>query len=194
MTIALPTQGVAEASPRYIDMGSVQRSTLGGPDQRLDRMGSRWALDVTTKPLKGEDARIWISRLIRGKREKASIKFSEPGVRYVGLNHTIAAAAAVNAEVISLNANAAVPPFPEGKFISIVTGGVRCLYQVTADAAYAGTFLVGIQPPLRAAVAIGTPYEINPAMIEGYVDGDEFSWTIDNARIYGLRFSIREAQ
>lgn len=160
-------------------------ASLGGDDQRLNRMGSRWGCDFQTKPLKGEDARIWISRLVAGCREKAIIKFPQPGVLFPTGATAIALAAAANAEIVKLG----LGEYHEGQFFSVIHLGKNYLYQLRGD----GTELVQIQPPLRSALTVADVVALENAKIEGYVKGDRASWSIDNAKIYGLRFKIEEA-
>jgi hypothetical protein len=204
MTVALPTGAIVEASPRFIDRGGVLEATLGGPDQRLDRLGSKFGASFNVKPMKGEDARIWIARLIRGRSEKASIKFPQPGIliEWPG-DGVIGVGAAANAVSISVNRNIAGEVgkrIREGEFISIIHAGVRYLHQATADAPIVGLgggiygAVIAIQPPLRSALVVNDVVEVLMPTIEGYVRGDERSWTIDNAKIYGLQFDIEEAQ
>src|SRR5688572_7382490 len=155
MTVALPTGGIANAQPRFVDRGTVLKATLGGDDQRLDRLGSKFACEFVTKPMKAEDARIWIARLITGKREKASIKFPQPGLTNAfTANGTATGAHAANAEVLTVGGitsqNGRV--MKEGQFISITKAGLRYLYQVKTNATVAsGTFALAIQPPLRTS-------------------------------------------
>ncbi len=186
MPVALPSAGIANASPRFVDFGGILSGELGGDDQRLDRGGSRWAADFVTKPMKGDEARIWIARLVRGMREKASIKFPQPGVPFPTASTAVAATASANAEVIQLQAGT----YREGMFMSLIVGGKSSIYQITTD----GTALVGIQPPLKNDIPSLAPVALAQARIEGYVQGNQSAWTIDAAKIYGLSFTIVEAR
>ncbi|WP_430635017.1 hypothetical protein [Sphingomonas hankookensis] len=61
---------IAEAVPRLLQWGSELTPTLGGVTQRLDRIGSRHAIDVQMPPMRIEaDGRRWIARLLRAKQE-----------------------------------------------------------------------------------------------------------------------------
>jgi hypothetical protein len=115
----------------------------------------------------------------------------------------IGVGAAANAVSISVNRNIAGEVgkrIREGEFISIIHAGVRYLHQATADAPIVGLgggiygAVIAIQPPLRSALVVNDVVEVLMPTIEGYVRGDERSWTIDNAKIYGLQFDIEEAQ
>jgi hypothetical protein len=206
MTVALPDGGIVNAQPRFLDRGGLLRATLGGADQRLDRIGSRWGVTVQTKPMKGEEARIWASRLVRGVREKASLRLSQPGIVFADFTPWTALpygfpTQPANSEVLVLYiAEAAVNRVvKEGQFLSFIKDGKRYLHQAIADAAVDAAGLIGIniQPPLRVPLThmdAASPVTLNNPRIEGYIAGEEATWTIDNAKIYGFSFSIDEAQ
>jgi hypothetical protein len=51
MTVALPDGFVNDASMYFIDRGGVLTPSLGGPDQRMDRVGSKWGGVFQTRPM-----------------------------------------------------------------------------------------------------------------------------------------------
>lgn len=192
MTVLLSNNAVKQAEPFFIDLGAVLSSSLGGEDQRLNRIGSRFGCDFVTKPMKGDDASVWISRLIAGAHEKARIKFPQPGVTITLPDGALAAPVAANQTVLQLTAAAA---FHEGWFLSLLKNstGRRYLHNVRASTnPVGGVVAVTVQPPLRTSFVAGDVFELNPAYIEGYVKGDQRKWTIDDAKIYGLSFTIEE--
>ncbi len=75
--IDLPTDiGPSSASAALIDFGAFLTPPLGGPVQRVDRMGNRFRISVGMPPmLSASDGRRWVSRLIRGKTEGARMPF-----------------------------------------------------------------------------------------------------------------------
>lgn len=196
MTVLLPASPRArKAKPRFLDFGNVTEPSLGGVDQRLTRLGSRWQVDYELPPMKADEAKVWIARLIRGKHEKARMYFPQPGATgaNVGLGHyaTNTDPVLANSYTLPLSASAGTPTYPEGNFITILNwnNGVSYLHQVTAGIAGAeGT--ISVMPAFRSALPAGCAAYVD-AYIEGYVQGGE--WDIDEAKVYGLSFSIREA-
>ncbi len=198
MTVALPTGGIKYGEPRFIDRGAVLKGALGGDDQRLDRLGDKFGCDFVVKPVKADEARIWIARLIRGMKEKASIKFPQPGfVSEVSGAYATTGTHAANAVALTMTTAAGQNGkwFREGQFISILSSaGKRYLHQLTADSqVVAGAVTVLIQPPLRLTVNPGASVTVDLPVIEGYVTGDDFMWNVNDAKIYGLAFGIEEA-
>lgn len=195
MSILLPsTPRARSATPRFLDFGSTQRSPLGGPDLRVNRLGDRFAVDYQLPPMKNDQARVWIARLIRGRREAVRAYFPQPGFSSSAYPN------GVNAHYRGTNrANLWLTSAPtrhlkEGQFFTVVLadGSLR-LHYVTEDASTTGPNVeVGYWPPAREDWANGLIIQGNPAMIEGYVSGDESSWNIDEARVYGLGFTVSE--
>lgn len=198
MTVALPTNGIANAEPFFIDAGGILSSPVGGYDQRLNRIGSRFGCTFTTKPMKADEARIWIARLIRGVHEKASIKFPQPGV-VTQISNFASKAVAANAEIIeSLNPTGAgdFRSLLEGQFFHVIVSGKSYLYQVKSQVAFVpgSTLLFPVQPMVRIPWASGANLVFLNPQIEGYVVNEAPRWSIDIAKIYGLTFTIREAE
>jgi hypothetical protein len=198
MTVALPAAGIAVAEPRYIDRGGILEAALGGPDQRLDRLGSKWGAAFSTRPMKAEEARVWISRLTRGRSDPAQIKFPQPGIiNEIGHNGSLNGAVAANSISINVNIHSANngKKVKEGQFIALIRGGQRYIYQVSADSIVsAGLVGLTLWPPIRTAMSNVDVVEFLNPLMEGYVKGDQTTWTIDNAKIFGLSFEIEEVQ
>src|SRR3546814_13730708 len=71
-------------TPRLLDWGADQAPVLGGPMQRITRLGSRHAVDVQMPPMDYPDAMAWLQRLKRGKTDPVLMTFLQPGVRLTG--------------------------------------------------------------------------------------------------------------
>lgn len=189
MTVALPSRKAASATPRYNDFGGVQKTSMGGEHQRVDRLGSRWGCAYTLPAMNGDEARVWVSRLIRGLREKASYYFPQPGVTLPTPSSAVAIAASANAELIAIGSGGT---YLEGTFFSVVHAGKNYVYQVTVPNT-PGSGVIGIQPPLRSDLSVSDPVSFADVKIEGYTGGGAETWTVDNAKKYGLSFDIEEA-
>ena len=195
----LGSNAIVSAQPRYIDKGGVLRSLVGGVDQRLDRPGSKWGCSFRTKPMRGDEAIQWHSRLVAGQREKASIKMPQPGITIQQVGDffvpTAQAAMAYSVTIKSNNAAEVGKTFKEGQFITIIQAGVRYVHQVTANTVVpaGGQVTLPIQPALRIAPAVNDFVEVLAPRIEGYVTPG-MSMDINSAKIYGFEFDIEEAK
>jgi hypothetical protein len=184
----------ASAEPALVDFGGDLVPALGGPAQRIERMGSRFRLAVQMPPMRGSAARQWLSRLIRAKQEGGRMPFPlqgfEPGA---------AGAVKVNGagqSGRSLVVDGARPNyiFREGQFLSILTGGQHFLHFVTAEtlANASGQATLPIEPMLRIAPADNADVHVEQPMIEGFIEGSELPWSMALADFVGLAFTLTE--
>lgn len=183
------------ASMRLIDFGGVVRPGLGGAIQRVNRLGNRFAVDVTLPPLPLEKGRVVLSRLLQAKQEGLRIavplalgKQGAPGSAL--LNGAVTGGTSITVD--GLNAGYAVL---EGYWLSLVKDGQHYVHQVasTVVANGSGQATITITPELRTSFADNTVVNLGKPMIEGFVDGDELAWEISLAHHLGLSFTIEEA-
>jgi len=84
----------------------------------------------------------------------------------------------------------------EGQPFSVIHGGRRYMHmaQATIQADGQGRIVLPIAPMLRASPAAQSICEFAEPKIEGFLDGDAQTWTLDVALNVGLSFTIMEAK
>lgn len=188
---------IRNANMRLISYATDQTPTLGGPQTRVLRLGDRWAGEFTTYPaLYDGEGRIYLSRLVRGMTDTVLIGVIEPGMRGDDYGTPQIAAAGAFGQSISVKGLGADRVVPEGKFLSIVTGGQRFLYQTTSQVTSDGTgnATLGIYPMLRRQPQINDTVELSAPKMEGYVSGNEVQWNITKSKRIGFVFSVVERE
>ncbi|MFA5989679.1 MAG: hypothetical protein WC803_08750 [Sphingomonas sp.] len=196
MPVLLPsTPGTARIVPQLVDFGSIVTPPLGGEQQRLNRLGNRWALTVQLPPMKIEPAgREWAAALNEGVTE--GVVFAFPQVDFdVGTpGATLVNGGSQTGSTINLDGFSANYPIRKGQFFSVIIGGRRFLYQSRADiaATAGGTVALAITPMIRKSPADNAVCEFAAPMIEGFLQGQGNQWTVDLARTVGLEFTIFE--
>lgn len=177
-----------------LDFGGLMPSALGGSTDRIDRLGSRYMVEVSTPPMRIEpEGRRWSARLQRARREGAILEIHQPdfdigapGVPVVSAN---------TASGRSIPVSGLTPNFPvrEGQWLNYVVGGQRYLdqvvTQVSADAAGAATLT--IQNLLRVPLTIGDTIDLATPCIEGWIEGD-FSIPRNIDRNTSFSFTVSE--
>ena len=190
------------AEPFFVDRGGLLEGTLGGSDQRINRIGSRWGLNVQLKPMQQQEAQKWISRLTRGLNEGIRIPFPSR-TNWAGSNVTSTLNASLPAQstvaALNLSGAAANKTIPEGTFFSIFDGTRHYVHQIAEDVfldASGDASNVDIWPMARKSFTTGQSVHVTKPMIEGFVRGNDgrMPWSIDVARMYGLSFSVIEAK
>lgn len=185
-----------DASAGLVDYGTFLTPPLGGPTQRIDRMGNRFKLSVSLPPLQSaSDGRRWVSRLLRGKTEGVRMEYP-----LLGFDPGLPGSPTVNGSGQTgrtLIIAGATPNyiFREGQFFSIVTGGRHHLYMVDAETicSAVGAATLPVSPMLRVAHLNADAIHVAQPMIEGYIMGDELSWSMSIDHHIGLGFDIVEA-
>jgi hypothetical protein len=195
MSIALPsTPAPTTAVPRLLDFGILVTPPMGGPAQRVNRIGNRFAVDFTMPTLRAPNDRVFVSRLLRGLSEGILIPFPQaidegaPGAPAVD-------GAAQQGSTIKLKGFAVGYAVREGQFFSIIFGGRRYLHSATGDAAAdgSGRMTLGIAPMLRVSPNDGATCEVAQPMIEGFLSGNAQEWTFRTDRLTDVGFTVTEA-
>lgn len=180
-----------------MDFGAFLTPGLGGPVQRINRMGSRFRGNFTMPVMKSEKAgRQWVSRLVRGKQEGVRMPLPlldfDPGSPGTVLINGAGQSGS------SLIVDGAEPyyVFREGQFFSIETASKHHLYMVATEtiASVTGTATLPITPMLRRQHANNDACHFAEPMIEGFIHGDEFAWSLAIGSFTELQFAIAESQ
>ena len=199
MSILLPsTPGPASAEPGYMEWGGTLRPVFGGAMQKLLRLGDRFAIDVTMPPLRTEAAgRVWVSKLIQAQRQGAIFSWPQLDLNVGTPGAPVVDGAGQAGSTIRIKGLTGNYTVRDGQFFSIIHGGRRYLHMATADTnASSGGIIAAlpIAPMLRIQPSNGAICEFVEPMIEGLIEGDSRTWTLDVARLTGLSFRIIEAK
>lgn len=190
-----PAPQSAEAA--LIDFGAFLTPALGGPVQRVERMGNRWRYSAVLPPLPGKQlGRQWLSALIRGKQEGARTELHQQGFDpgQPGLP-TVNGASQAGRSLIITGARADYI-VRDGQFFSVLTGGKHYLYmnigEKILNASGAGT--LAIEPMLRVSPTNGAQVHLAKPLIEGFIMGDEMAWSLSVEHLLGLSFNLIESE
>lgn len=187
---------IASATPKLVGYFTDQVPTLGGPQTRVSRLGDRWGMAVETYPaVYADEGRVYLSRLLRGMTDTVVIAIPEPGMsgRDYGAPVVSAQASGRNLPVSGFGNGRVVE---EGKFLSVIIGGQRFVYQTTAEvtANGSGVAVLPIYPTLRRQPNVGAVVELSAPKIEGFVQGNEQSWQVSRSKRLGFSFAIMETE
>lgn len=178
-SIMLPsTPGVRAVRMMVLSFGSVLTPFLGGPTQRINRLGTRWAMRVTMPPIRAEAARPWLDALSRGTEDGVvmripqDIDVGDPGAPLVS--------AAVTAGMV-LPIKGLTPGYAvkASQRLTVIHNGRRYNHVFSADgvANGSGVLSAAIWPMIRTGLSINDVVEIAEPKIEGWLDGN-FEWDV----------------
>lgn len=196
MAIELPQPRLPQkAVPKLLDWGADQKSPGGGAFQRLNRLGNRFALEISYPRLKPEpDGRILASRLRRAKTEGALFPVPQPGLVIGNPGAPVVNGAGQAGNVIALRGFAAGYTVREGQFFSMIHAGRRYLHCANADATAngSGQLTLSIHPMLRIVTTNGAICEFAKPYIEGIVAGSSIDIELTIARSQAPTILITE--
>lgn len=183
-----------ETGWEYIDFGGSLSGPIGGTDQRINRNGNRFALNVQMPPMEAHDARYWIAALTRGQRYGVQLKLLQPEIDIGAPGAPLVDGDGQAGDVLNIKGMTPRYPLVVGQWFNHVQGGNRYLYQITGSASADGTGDVAaqIEPPLRAEAMDDDVLDFGSPVIEGLLVGQGQTWTVDTAIHTGLAFTIRE--
>lgn len=184
-----------DASPVPMDFGANLEPPLGGEVQRIDRLGSRWSIQVEMPPMKHEpNGRVFVSRLIRGISEGVRMAFPLLGFDPGAPGSPVVSGSGQSGRTLNIKNATAGYVFKEGQFFSLIRGTRRHLYKVDADVTVSGggTAALPIWPMLRAQHLDGDVLEVTEPKIEGLITADQLAWQMSLGDFSGLSFELRE--
>jgi hypothetical protein len=195
--IELPLWAVPNgATVTYVDFGGFLVPGLGGEVQRLNRMGNRHRISVSFPPAPSHDkGRILVNRLRQGKTEGIRIEFpllsfkpGSPGAPKVD-------GAGQAGRLLAVDGFTPHYAYQEGQWFSLLHNGRHYLHSIdTAGMANAsGQAVLSITPMLRVEPNDNDELHFARPMIEGYIMGEEWQWSMSLAHHLMIEAEIEEA-
>lgn len=196
MAVALPAlPKESTVKERYIGFSATLTPAIGGSSQEVQRLGSRFGLDVTLPTLAYDDARAWTAARLKAKNLGQTLTLVWPQKAFAGgVGAPVANGAGQTGSALAvrgLNAGAAIPAL---SFFSYAANGRHYLCAVT-DAAVAdgaGHATLQIAPMLRFPPADGAVLEFAAPVLEGLLDGANVEWDLLRLQLVGASFTLAE--
>jgi hypothetical protein len=194
MSVTLPAHEFQDVAYIPLDFGGSLSPPLGGPEQRLNRLGNRTAVRITTKPLaNAAEGRIFFQRLMRGRSEGVITTLPQSGLDVGSPGSPVVATGVSGGSALGISGLSSGYVLREGQPLSIIHSGRRYLHFVDADTASSGgAATISITPMIRVALTAGDTIELALPMIEGALEGDPVAWERSSASVASFTYVIRE--
>lgn len=181
--ITLPeSRAIKVDKPRLLDWGGRLVPPLGGAAQTLNRLGTRWALEVTIPLMRTEpDGRAWAAALVQAKVSGVAMWFRQDGFN-VGLpantSTPLVNGAAQTGSTLAIKGFRPGYVIGAGQFFSIYDNGRHYLHMASAIITADGSGLASVPlfPMLRFSPANNAACHFAKPMIQGSLAGNEQSW------------------
>ncbi|MGO4167865.1 hypothetical protein [Novosphingobium sp. YAF33] len=195
--ITMPDSAVPNSVTPYLrDFSTILTPFMGGPEQRIIRLGTRFGSRVALPPKDADDALTIQSRLLRARYDRLLMPWYQPGLDTGAPGAPVVSATVASGTTIPLSGVAAGYRIKEGQFASIIHAGRRYLHMFAADVVIpsSGSATISVWPMLRVSLSAGDVVEIAKPMIEGFVNpGEELSWQTAVDHLSAFNFTIAEA-
>ncbi len=180
---------------QLVDYGARLAPFLGGVEQRINRIGTRHAITLKIPPMRIEaEGRRWIARLIRAKQEGGYARYPQVNFRLGVPGNPTVETETVGGRFLPITGATANYAIREGQALTVTSDGRRYFYfaaaQTILDADGAGT--IELDVPLRKVALVGDTVNLSKPVIEGWIDGDGWGWTLESSQTTGLGFTIIE--
>lgn len=175
---ALPRQ--TRVTPTYRDFSARLTPPSGGQEQRVARLGDRWAVRYTLPPMGEAQALAFVAAQTRAATEGATVRGVVPrrGDAPVG----VTGVGAVNATTIAASSVAGIEV---GMMFSFESAGHAYLHQVTGISGANLSVAPRLRATLNGALNFAAP------VVEGFLDGAA-TWDSETLAHSGVAFTISE--
>ncbi len=193
MAIALPnTPFPASMTPRLVTGRAELRPAFGGDLQRLNRVGSRFAIDVTLPVMTYAAAQAWSD--INDETDTVTMQIVQPGLNTGSPGTPLVNGAGQSGTTLILDGLTPHYVLRKNQWISVSTGGRLYAYRVKTEVAASagGAVSVVLTTMLRVSPADNSPVQIAAPRIEGFATVPDDAWATNTAGHVALSFTIEE--
>lgn len=193
MSLTLPTTPAPRAiSPRLISSRNELSPAFGGDKLRLNRKGSRWALDYELPPQTYMAAQAWAD--LDAEVDTVVMPVTQYGLNTGSPGSPIVDGASQAGSTLNVKGMTVAYAFAKNQWISVITASRRYLYRVTAATVVdgLGKAALPIRPQLRTPPANLDVVEVATPKIEGYASVGDGAWSYGTDGFVTLSFTIEE--
>ena len=198
MPVLLPVlPALASIKPRLISYRADLTPALGGPMQRVNRVGSRFAVDVQMPSLAGDCARAWLASRMKAEATNDVLRLVWPETDFVldyqGVQVDGSGQAGTQLAVKGLGAGYEIPG---GRFMSILYEDGYRLHMIT-DTVIAGDdgrAVLSLAPMLRKSPLDSYSVHFNPVFADVLADGATVDWELQLKRWTSFSVTLTEFQ
>ena len=192
--------GVRSVELRAINAVIYEMSPFTFAGQAQASSGQMWQADVTLPPMKREDAEKWIAWLVSLRGQLGTFNMGDPSAatpRGVATGTPRVNGASQTGENLNIDGCTANVTgwLKAGDYIQLGSAGTPTLHKVLADVDTngSGQTTLSLWPHIRSAPADNATVVVSDTVGRWRLASNESSWSVNEASIYGITFSAREA-
>lgn len=192
--------GVRSVELRAINAVIYEMSPFTFAGQAQASSGQMWQADVILPPMKREDAEKWIAWLVSLRGQFGTFNMGDPSAatpRGVATGTPRVNGASQTGEDLNIDGCTANVTgwLKAGDYIQLGSGATATLHKVLADVNTnaSGETTLSLWPHIRSAPADNATVVVSDTVGRFRLASNESSWSVNEASIYGITFSAREA-
>jgi hypothetical protein len=187
--LTLPTSiGIANITLSANNAVAISQSPFTFQQQIIRHAGQRWTASVSIPPVRRDLAEPWNAFLLALNGPVGTFLLGDPNAkaaRGTATSATLTGTAGSSSPTITMTGTLLA-----GDYIQLGSSGTATLHKVLVDRSGNGT--IEIWPKLRSAVT-GATVTLSNTVGRFRLSGNQQSFSIDNASIYGISFDCVEA-
>lgn len=192
--------GVRSVELRAVNAVIYEMSPFTFAGQAQASSGQMWQADVTLPPMKREDAEKWIAWLVSLRGQFGTFNMGDPSAatpRGVATGTPRVNGASQTGEDLNIDGCTVNVTgwLKAGDYIQLGSGATATLHKVLADVNTnaSGETTLSLWPHIRSAPADNATVVVSDTVGRFRLASNESSWSVNEASIYGITFSAREA-
>jgi hypothetical protein len=187
--LALPTSiGIAEITLTASNAVAISQSPFTFQQQIIQHPGQRWTASVSIPPVRRDLAEPWIAFLLALNGPVGTFLLGDPNAKApqgTATSATITGTAGNSSPTITMTGTLLA-----GDYIQIGSGATATLHKVLVNRSGTGT--LEVWPALRSTVT-GATVTLTNTVGRFRLSGNQQSFSINNASVYGISFDCVEA-
>jgi hypothetical protein len=187
--LALPTSiGIAEITLTASNAVAISQSPFTFQQQIVQHPGQRWTASVTIPPVRRDLAEPWVAFLLALNGPVGTFLLGDPNAKApqgTATSATITGTAGNSSPTITMTGTLLA-----GDYIQIGSGSTATLHKVLVNRSGTGT--LEVWPALRSTVT-GATVTLTNTVGRFRLSGNQQSFSINNASVYGISFDCVEA-
>ena len=185
----------SKGTARILDFGAVIEGALGGIDQKIDRLGTRFSIDFKSIPLEtAEDGRRFLALLQQAKLQGGRVIYPQLGFDVGSPGNTLVNGAHATGTTLAIKGATPYYTVRVGQALNIIVSGRRYLYfsasQETMNGS--GSGVITLTSKMRKILAGNEVIDFKKPCVEGFIQGDEQAWDLAAERLQSFEFTIKE--
>ncbi len=185
----------SKGTARILDFGAIIEGELGGIDQKIERLGTRFSIDFESIPFETEnEGRRYVALLQQAKLQGGRVIYPQLDFNVGSPGNTLANGAHATGTTLNIKSGTPYYTVRVGQALNIIKDGRRYLYFAASQETFngSGAGSITLTSKMRKILAGDEIIDFKKPCVEGFIQGNEQSWDLAASRLTPFKFTIKE--